>query len=153
MSKVPEINFYHLEVDEVLKTLVTLASKIYADQHKRVLVFGEKAQLLELDDVLWSFAKTKFFPHALVDDRLPEKQPILLSDQEANTNQAEYLLTTGVHSEAFLGRFARVFYVFLGIDPTALQQAREAWKDYKSRGYVLKYYRKSLNGGWEQVVL
>lgn len=146
-----EINFYQLDDTEFSRFLAVMLGKLYQEQSERILVFSEDNTLLaELDEVIWSFAKTRFIPHALSTDALPEKQPILLTAVENNQNQAKLLVTTGNNQDEFLASFSKVFYVFANKNPQSLQQARNNWKRYKENGNPLKYFYQDEKGSWLQ---
>lgn len=149
-----EINFYQLDDAAMAHFLAIMLGKLYQEQSERMLFFSlDEALLVELDEVVWSFSKTRFIPHATIHDRLPERQPILLTDQEQNLNTATILLTTGGNTDAFLQQFSKVLYIFANKDPQGLETARQAWKHYKELDYALKYFYQTPAGGWQQKML
>lgn len=109
----PEINFY--QVDEtIIKSLAPLLLKIL-DEKKKVLIFcRNQAQIKEIDNSLWSYGRNKFIPHITIfdDDFAFERQPILISDKEENTNRADYLVFLDEPKEVFISSFSRVFYFY-----------------------------------------
>lgn len=108
-----EINFY--EVDEsIAKALGPLLSKII-DEGKKALVFCENEQkMLEIDKVLWSFARARFIPHITINDHdfVMSRQPVLLTYKLANDNNADYLVFLDDIDVNFIKNFPRVFHFY-----------------------------------------
>jgi len=108
-----EINFYEVE-DQIVKSIAPLLLKIL-DEKKKVLIFSaNKNEIEEIDKSLWSYGKNKFIPHITIFDKNFDlaRQPILLTDQEHNSNDADYLVFLSEPSKKFLENFNRSFYFF-----------------------------------------
>jgi DNA polymerase IIIc chi subunit len=110
---IPEINFY--QVDEtIVKSLAPLLLKVL-EEKKRALIFcAHENKIKEIDDSLWSYGRNKFIAHATIFDRefSPKRQPILISNKEENSNEADYLVFLDMPSAAFISSFSRAFYFF-----------------------------------------
>ena len=136
-----EINFY--QVDEtIIKSLAPLLLKIL-EEKKKVLIFCEtQAQIKAIDDSLWSYGRNKFIPHITIYDKdfSLERQPILISDKEENSNKADYLVFLDMPSEAFISKFSRVFYFF---EESGLGQAKTVAKKVKPTNSY-----KKADGKW-----
>lgn len=87
-----EINFY--QIDDLLhKMLAPLLLKIYEQQKKALILSEDDEMTQKLDLGLWNFSKTKFLPHITDQDNFDLKtQPILLTKQEDNLNEADFLI-------------------------------------------------------------
>jgi DNA polymerase-3 subunit chi len=108
-----EVNFY--QVDEALgKSVAPLLLKILEEKKKALIFTKNEALIKEIDAALWSYGRNKFIPHITIFDKEFEltRQPILISNKEENSNQADYLLFLDEPSESFVSSFARVFYFF-----------------------------------------
>lgn len=108
-----EINFY--QVDEtVVKSLAPLLTKVLSDNKKAFVFCKNPDQVRDLDTSLWSYGRNRFIPHITVFDKDFElkRQPIFLSNEEKNLNEADYLLFLDEPSEGFISSFSRVFYFF-----------------------------------------
>ena len=120
----------------------------------RALVRGTDPSRLEaLDQALWAYAPTSFLPHGLdgqdsQDD--PVRNPIWLSHQVANANGADvvFLIHGALAPDA--AQFLRVCEVFDGEDPSALANARARWREGKSAGLALTYWREKQGAGWSK---
>lgn len=109
----PEINFYQTDEAQI-KSLPTLLLKVL-EEKKKVLIFCSDQNLIrEIDTSLWNFGRNKFIPHATIFDQefSLQRQPILITNQEENLNQADYLIFLDEPSAAFIRSFLRIFYFF-----------------------------------------
>jgi DNA polymerase IIIc chi subunit len=108
-----EINFY--EVDEgVVKAMAPILLKIL-DEKKRAFIFIKNLEKIkEIDASLWSYGRSKFIPHVTIFDKdfESEMQPILISNEEKNLNNAHYLIFLDEPNQDFLNDFSRSFYFF-----------------------------------------
>ncbi len=137
----PEINFY--QVDEtIVKSLAPLLLKILEEKKKALIFCVNENKIKEIDESLWIYGRNKFIPHTTVFDReFPLKRhPILITNKEENSNEADYLVFLDVPSQNFLTNFARVFYFF---DETNSPAAQELSKKLQPKNF----YRK-VEGKW-----
>ena len=108
-----EINFY--EVDEgIVKAMAPILLKIL-DEKKNAFIFIKNLEKIkEIDASLWSYGRSKFIPHVTIFDKdfESEKQPILISNEEKNLNNADYLIFLDEPNQDFLKEFSRSFYFF-----------------------------------------
>ncbi len=149
-----EVLFYHLErktLDDVLPGLVerTLA------RNWRALIRTESAdRAAAIDNLLWTYDEQSFLPHAQMGDGDASRQKILIAVEEANANAADVLfLVGGALPSAWDGApadYTRIVLLLDGRDPEALQIAREAWRNAKSAGHYVTYWKESLTGKWEK---
>lgn len=108
-----EINFY--QVDEAVgKSIAPLILKVL-EEKKRAIIFTKNENLIkEIDSNLWSFGRNKFIPHITIFDREFDlkRQPVLITNREENSNQADYLIFLDEPSNSFTSNFKRIFYFF-----------------------------------------
>jgi DNA polymerase-3 subunit chi len=117
-----EINFY--QVDETItKSLAPLLIKVLEEKKKALVFCANQNQIKEIDDSLWSYGRNKFIPHITISDKnfVMERQPILITDKEENSNEADYLVFLSEPSEAFISKFPRVFHFFEGKSSTKIK--------------------------------
>ncbi len=138
-----EITFY--QVDEtIIKSLAPLLLKIL-DEKKKVLIFcNNDNQIKEIDNSLWSYGRNKFIPHVTIFDRdfQMQRQPILISNQEENSNKADYLVFLDQPSENFVNSFQRSFYFF---EENNLKTAKKISQTIKPSNCY-----KKINSKWEK---
>ena len=146
-----EILFYHLErrsLDEVLPGLIEKT----LERGWRALIRTDSAERADaIDTRLWTYSDG-FLPHAQAGDGDPARQPVLITVEEGNPNNANVLfLVGGVAPPAWDGAaFTRIVLIFDGRDPAAVETARAAWKDAKAAGHDVTYWKESPTGKWEK---
>lgn len=145
-----EISFYHFMCGSFEKTLGKLLEKVYDAKMNAVVLADTQEQVEELNTFLWSFNREGFLPHGTAKEGLASLQPIWLTTQYENPNQASILLTLKSKALENFKNFKRCLDFFNGHDDDAVKQARTRWKLYKDKGYTLTYWKQSSSGQWEQ---
>ncbi len=135
-----EINFYQCD-ESLVKSIAPLMLKILEENKKAFIFSSDAARTKEIDDGLWSYGKNKFIPHILISDKnfALERQPILISNKEENSNKADYLVLIEEASEAFISKFSRVFYFY---DSLNLDAAKQTAKKYQKLATKFNSYKK-----------
>ncbi len=143
-----DVAFYHLEHSRLEDALPKLLEKTL-EAGKRALVLARSEERVEhLANVLWTYDPASWLPHGSVKDGDPAGQPVFLSSEEENRNQAAFLfLADGADSQR-VDAYERCFDLFDGHDAAAVQAARERWKSLKAAGHELAYWRQDVNGRW-----
>lgn len=144
------IGFYQLQTLMLEKALPRLLEKTLAEG-KRAVVMAASAERVEfLNQALWAFGRDSWLPHGSEKDGVPEDQPIWLTERDENPNGASFLFLTDGSVTDRAADYERVFEIFDGNDPGALEAARERWRSYVSCGHALTYWRQTDAGGWEK---
>ena len=152
---VTETLFYHLErraLDDVLPGLIEKS----LERGWRALIRCESAERAEAtDNLLWTFDEQTFLPHAQLGDGDAKCQPVLITVEENNANNANVLFVVGgARPPQWDGELtkslARIVMMFDGRDPAALEAARGAWKDAKAAGRDVTYWKESASGKFEK---
>lgn len=150
-----EVLFYHLERAALEDVLPGLLEKTRERGWKALVRTGSDERAAALDAHLWSYREESFLPHARDRDPHAGEQPILLTSSDANLNAAEVLfLVDGAEAKDWSGAavtaVTRVVLIFDGRDPTALDAAREQWKQAKACGHEVTYWQQAAGGKWEK---
>ena len=134
-----EINFYHLDNLD-FKVIAQILLKI-REEKKRTLIYSKTDEILkQIDEVLWSFSKTKFLPHGTKWEKInPLEQPTFLTNEENNQNKAEFLLMLDEVSDDFLKKFEKIFYFFSNSN---IEFARKLYSNYKKKSFTINFYKK-----------
>jgi DNA polymerase IIIc chi subunit len=117
------------------------------DEKKTALIYcAAESQIKELDNSLWSYGKNKFIPHVTIFDNNFEfkNQPILISNQEENSNNANYLILVDEAQTGFVSSFSRVFYFY---DSASQNIAKQLAKKYSSITNKTNSFKKE-DGKW-----
>ena len=150
-----EVLFYHLErrgFDDVLPGLIEKTR----GRGWRALIRADSAERASaIDGLLWTYDDQSFLPHAQLGDGDAKRQPVLITTEEDNANDAEVLFLVGsAGAPEWSGTLAksllRVVILFDGRDPQALDGARKAWKDAKAAAHDVTYWKETPAGKWEK---
>jgi DNA polymerase-3 subunit chi len=150
-----ETLFYHLErrsLDDVLPNLVTRT----LERGQRVLIKAESADRASaIDNLLWTYDDQSFLPHAQVGDGDAKRQPVLITTEDANANNADVLFLVGgaeplPWNGADAKALTRIVLMFDGRDPDSLSRARDSWKSAKDAGYDVTYWKETSTGRFEK---
>ncbi|HEY5339307.1 MAG TPA: DNA polymerase III subunit chi [Rhizomicrobium sp.] len=148
-----ETLFYHLErrtLDDVLPGLIERT----LERGWRALIKTESADRASaIDSLLWTYNDQTFLPHAQVGDGDAKRQPVLITTEDDNANEANVLFLVGGAEPLpwdAPNALARIVLMFDGRDDAALTRARDAWKDAKSAGHDATYWKEMPNGKFEK---
>jgi DNA polymerase III subunit chi len=147
---VTEVLFYHLRRQPLETVLPTLLEKSL-DRGWRVIVQAASDERVEaLDAYLWTYREDGFLPHGTYKEGDAAEQPILLTVNDDNANQADVrFLVDGVPLPADAQVYRRVVLLFDGEDPDALEAARGRWTTAKAQGFAVTYWQ-SEEGRWQR---
>lgn len=143
-----EVNFYQVD-DIIYKSIAPLLIKVLEDNKKALIYCENDKQIEEIDNGLWSFSKTKFVPHATHKEKDHSKHPIIITGQQQNHNNAEYLIKFLEAEGDFVKGFEKTFYFF---GSGNIDEARKLWAKYKKQSCKLNFYKKNQDK-WEKVNL
>ena len=147
-----ETLFYHLErrsLDDVLPGLLEKT----LERGWRAVIRAESSERADaIDNLLWTYNDQTFLAHAQSGDGNPARQPVLITVEDENPNQANVLFCVGGATPAWdsVGDLTRVVLMFDGRDEAMLSTARTAWKDAKAAGHDVTYWKESPSGKFEK---
>ena len=146
------VDFYHLQSKKLEDVLPKLLEKAYSIGKRAVIRVGNEERVEFLNSLLWSYEDQSFLPHGSKKDGSADKQPIWLTAEQDNPNDAEFLfLVDGAVADVEeFSKFERVFNIFDGNSEEALGKARNFWKELKNYGAEVFYWQQSSNGVWQQ---
>jgi DNA polymerase-3 subunit chi len=145
-----EVLFYHLERHALERILPGLLERTLERGWRAVVQVGTPERLEALDTHLWTYRDDSFLPHGTLHDGPPAYQPIILTADETNPNEAAVRF---VVDGAVLGRFSgylRVVIIFDGADQRAVEAARSQWKSARGEGCSVTYWQQTESGRWEK---
>lgn len=96
--------------------------------------------------------KSLFCRTAVKKDGFAEEQPIFISANEDNANNASLLILAdgAMPDTETLKQYERILNIFDGNDETALNNARAYWKQIKALDGELHYWQQNDRGVFEQ---
>ena len=144
-----EVRFYHLTTTPLERALPQLLEKATEAGFRSFVKLADEAAMDRMNAALWVYDPASFLPHGSRKDGDAAMQPIYLSDDMDNANNANMLAVTD-GSQADAGAYERVLDLFDGNEPEAVASARERWKTYKDAGVELQYWKQTEQGGWSK---
>lgn len=144
-----EIRFYHLEHARLEDTLAQLLHKTLASGRRAVVRTGSPERTDMLNQHLWTFDSGSFLPHGSSKDGDADMQPVWLTEDEENPNQAQVLFLCDGSACDHPEHFDLICTIFDGNDPDLVANARLQWKAWKDKGLSLTYWQQGANG-WEK---
>lgn len=116
------------------------------DGYRILLIAGSDERVEHLNQMLWTYVDESFLPHGSARDGHAARQPIFLTNAAANPNHADMLvLVDGVRAPD-LGLYKRVCDMFDGNDESAVEAARQRWREAKMAGHTLTYWEQTPSG-------
>jgi len=116
---------------------------------------GSAERLQSIDTHLWTYSEHSFLAHGTADEGRPSLQPIYLTTEDENPNQAQVLFLIGGAapqdwSAAVLKDYVRIVLLFDGRDTESLLAARTHWRGAKEAGFDVTYWKETAAGKWEK---
>ena len=149
-----DIAFYHLVRSPLEKALPRLLEKTLETGRRAVVMATSPGRVETMNAFLWTYRPDSWLPHgsAQAGDGAgnPAWQPVWLTLEDENPNQADFLFLTDGAVSDHMDDFERCFELFDGNLPEAVSGARSRWKAYKEAGHNVTYWRQSESGGWEE---
>ena len=145
------IDFDHLQKQTLEMILPKWLEKAYQLGKNIKVKVGNELRVEFLNSLLWTYNDESFLPHGSKKDGFAENQPIWLSADDDNPNNAKMLfLTDGAVCEGDINGFERVFNIFDGNSEQAVLQARSFWKELRQQGHELHYWQQDNVGHWSE---
>lgn len=139
-----QVDFYILEEPGAParnQLVCKVADKAFRNGHRVYVYAGDRQQVQEIDQLLWTFSQGSFAPHEAYSGTVTNEQtPILIGDREAPESWHDVLISLVDEVPAFFSRFERVIEVVAG-DEEHKKNARERFRFYRDRGYALQSHQ------------
>jgi DNA polymerase-3 subunit chi len=150
-----EVLFYHLERRTLEDVLPSLLEKTRTRGWKANVRVGSAERMEVLDNHLWTFSDQSFLAHGTSAEGHSARQPVFLTTEEEDPNDADVLFLVGGAVIAnwdadALKKFERVVWLFDGGKGNALSDARVGWKRAQETGHEVTYWKESADGRWEK---
>ncbi|WP_316354903.1 DNA polymerase III subunit chi [Candidatus Trichorickettsia mobilis] len=155
-----QCSVYHTMHNAIEKTVCILVEKCYHSNLKVVVLMPNLERQEHLNKLLWTYSQKQFIPHGSKLDPLPHLQPVYITDEFVNPNQATVLiLVEPVASQfsAILGaqiedhnilKFIRICIIYSDAEQQATADIQEITTSLANIGYIIEIYAQSANGNW-----
>jgi len=151
-----EVWFYHLEKSPVTQVLPDLLDKVVgrgwkAYVHALPAEGHEDDTIAALNSHLWAYAPESFLAHGVEGGAFDERQPVLLGTSGGLANAPDVYLSVAPVDLPDISGLTRCLIVFEGIDDGHVGWARGLWKQLKTEGHSLAYWKQTDEGRWEKI--
>ena len=142
-----EITFYTF-ADNPLDVARRVAAKAHG-QGKQVMIYAPDATVADaIDRLLWTTPALGFVPHCRDSDALAGETPVLIGTDTHEVRQADVMINLHTEQPPAFARFERLVEI-IGLDEAGVEQGRERYRFYKSRGYALQTHDLRQHAGQE----
>jgi DNA polymerase-3 subunit chi len=142
---VTEILFY-THADAPLDVARRVAAKAYG-QGRQVMIYAPDAAVADaIDRLLWTTPAPGFVPHCRDTDPLAGETPVLIGTDTNALRSADVMINLHTGQPLAFARFERLVEI-VGPDAAGVEQGRERWRFYKTRGYALQSHDLRQNAG------
>ncbi len=145
-----EIWFYHLERAPLERVLPDLLEKTCSKGWRALVRVATEERLDLLDTHLWTYRPDSFLAHGSAKDGHEQAQPIYLTVNQDNPNQADVLFLVDGAAPGDPSSFKRCITIFDGRDAEAVNDARTFWQQAKADGFAVMYWQQTSQGKWQQ---
>ena len=143
-----DIRFYHMITKRLEQALPELLAKAITVQPRVVVKAGSRERIETLDSLLWTYDSASFLPHGYARDGFEADQPVWLTTEDNNPNQAKMLILTDGAVSDYVAEYELCCELFDGNDENAVAAARQRWTAYKAAGHDLTYFQQDEQGRW-----
>jgi DNA polymerase III subunit chi len=144
-----EIGFYHLLATPLERALPRLLERARSQGYRIVVRAASTERVEHLNSLLWTYDDASFLAHGTVRDGNAAQQPIWLTEADDNPNEATMLVLVDGVEAADLAAFTRCADLFDGNDDSAVEAARDRWRQALTAGHALTYWQQTEKG-WEK---
>lgn len=142
--------FYHLTHSSMENTAFTLLSRAVQAGWRVMLRGPDRVRLEKLDAALWIKPDDGFLPHGIEGGAHDAAQPVLLGTGAIGNGANCLMAVDGADFEPDEAvPLDRLWVLFDGMDPEALDRARSQWRDVTAAGIPAQYWSEE-GGRWEK---
>jgi DNA polymerase-3 subunit chi len=143
-----DIRFYHMEQATLDQALPMIVMKAWQSGENVMVRVPDKREASRLNDLLWSFRADSFIPHGMDGDKHADAQPVFVTVNDENMNEANILILTHGCAHPSVADFKMTCEMLDGRVDSQITDARARWKIYKDDGHDLTYWQQDENGKW-----
>ena len=140
-----EVLFY-THADDPLDVARRIATKAHG-QGRQVMIYAPDATMADaIDRLLWTTPALGFVPHCRDNDALAGETPVLIGSNPDALRSADVMINLHTEQPPAFARFERLVEI-VGLDEARVEQGRERYRFYKTRGYALQTHDLRQSAG------
>ena len=133
----------------VEKTLVSLLTKVY-QEGQRAVVWLPTDRIDDINQLLWTEPAHSFLPHGADKDGNLDKQPIALTSNNINPNNASCLVLVQADTLPLNESYERILYVFPIQSTGAQAKANLLKSEAEQAGHTTFLWAQDSTGKWKK---
>ncbi|MGB7204459.1 MAG: DNA polymerase III subunit chi [Anderseniella sp.] len=143
-----EVFFYHLERARLEDVLPLLIKKTMERGWRAVVQTVSDERIEAISSQLWQWKDDEFLAHGSKADGHSEHQPVWLTTETDNPNNARVRFLVDGADMAVPHDLERYIIMFDGNDEVAVAAARTKWKSVTAEGFTATYWQQDERGSW-----
>ncbi|MGX6960378.1 MAG: DNA polymerase III subunit chi [Rickettsia endosymbiont of Pentastiridius leporinus] len=149
-----QFSIYQTTDELLLKAIFLLIEKCYYSDLKSVVLTVDTDQQEMLNKNLWTYSRKQFIPHGSKFDPKPEKQPVYITDELQNPNDATVLISLNLgkllQAKDYIKAFKRVILITdLAKDSKELTSKINNLTNSENK---IDCFRQDVKGAWNMLV-
>ena len=150
-----EIRFYHLQKQTLDQALPLILEKALKNGFHALVRMVDNKEVERMNEHLWTYRPHSFLPHSTEKESAknksaPEDQPVWITAQNDNSNNADLLVLTQNQTEDDLSGYKLCCEMLDGRHQESVEAARARWKIYQDQGHEGTYWHQNENGAWKK---
>lgn len=148
-------SIYHTAEGLLYKTACQLAEKSYHSNLKIVILTQDATEQEYLNKIIWTYSRKQFIPHGSKLDPFPEKQPLYLTCELENPNNATVLIIVApfdleeiFSKKDYLNQFQRIIIIYDALDN--LNMLINKISDLNLTLPIIDCYKQNPLGNWSK---
>ena len=144
------ISFYHPQKHLLDQAVFTLLHKSYRAGKRALVLIETKDRLQYIDTMLWSYDANSWLPHGSDGGEDCVEHPILLSTEDINRNEAQYLFLLDGMRSSKIKDYDRCFELYNESLGLSAEQAWETLRTFVNSENEISYWFQNKSGSWEK---
>lgn len=142
MTQKNQVMFYHANTNSAVAVLFDLLKKSLKNTKKCLVCCDNLDTATHISEYLWKIQSDFIVPHGIITEAMPDKQPVLLTDNTENINQSDYIFFIGHVLIKDTEYFERSIVIFDNHSDAIKSYMREQFKSLKSNPDVTVTYHQ-----------
>ncbi len=142
MTQTNQVMFYHANQTSAVAVLFDLLKKSLKDSKKCLVCCDTLDTANNISEYLWKIQSDFILPHGIITEAMPDKQPVLLTDNTDNINQSNYIFFIGHVLIKDTEFFERSIVIFDNHSDAIKSHMREQFKSLKNNQDVILTYNQ-----------
>ncbi len=157
-----KISYYQAITEKLPKAFCQLLEKCYYSNLKTNVFTEDENYSQNLDKILWTYSKKHFIPHATNLDSLKEKQPIYITHNVAEYNQANIVVFVNSLEKNILEFLAKInltkshniikiLFIYDELQKINYDKIKTILRKSHINDYTINLFKQINEKNWEEI--